>query len=196
MKAYSGFEAKASTGRMNSLPVGAYVAVIKAAKVDGKEPDETLILRLDIAEGPYANYYVDRYNREVKAAAGKYEPRYKGDFRLRIPNDDNKKALYPDSDKHKFNDFVGRIQDSNPGYHWDWDEKSLKGLLIGVSTQLDEYNGVPFTRLARLETVDAVRNGVVQPMPPRNRDGQVSRQQPVDQQTGFTQVEDHPELPW
>lgn len=192
MKAYSGFESKVSTGKAGSLPVGAYVAKILAAKVFGDEPDQTLVLRMDIAEGPHKNYFTERYNNEVNRAAGKYEPKYKGDFRLRIPNDENTKALYPDSDKKRFNDFVGRIEASNPGYHWDWKEEGLKGLLIGVSTQQDEYNGVPFTRLARLEIVDDVRAGVVQPMQPRQRQQQAP--QPIDQQTGFAQVEQ--ELPW
>lgn len=190
MKAYSGFKAEASN-KIDNLPAGPYVATILAAKVDGKEPDQALILRVDISEGPQAGYFRERYNREVKKAAGKYEPRYKGDYRLRIPNDENTKALYPESDKKRFNDFVYRVEQSNPGYHWDWDEGGLKGLAIGINMQQDEYNGVPFTRIGRLEIADDVRNGSVSTMPPRQR----QQQPPMDNQTGFAQVE-QPELPW
>ena len=189
MKAYNGFKAEASN-KIEALPAGPYVAVIKAVKIDGQEPDQALILRMDVAEGPYAGYFLDRYQKETRKAAGKYEPRYKGDFRLRIPNDANTKALYPESDKKRFGDAVYRIEKSNPDYHWDWNEQ---GLVVGINMQQDEFNGVPFTKIGRLEIADDVRAGTVTAMPPRERRDAPAPQ--VDRQSGMVKAEDA-ELPW
>jgi hypothetical protein len=192
MKAYNGFKAEASN-KIEALPAGPYVAVIKAVKIDGQEPDQALILRMDVAEGPYAGYFLDRYQKETRKAAGKYEPRYKGDFRLRIPNDANTKALYPESDKKRFGDAVYRIEKSNPDYHWDWNEQGLVGLVVGINMQQDEFNGVPFTKIGRLEIADDVRAGTVTAMPPRERRDAPAPQ--VDRQSGMVKAEDA-ELPW
>ena len=111
MKAFNGFKSEAQNNKPRMLPPGPYVAKIIAVKIDGKEPDQTLVLRVDICEGPFANYFVDRYNREKES--GKYEPRYKGDFKLRIPNENNTKALYPETDIRRFNDAIFRIETAN-----------------------------------------------------------------------------------
>lgn len=187
MKAYNGFEKKVSGKAYEQLPPGPYVAVIKAVKLEGYEPDQKLILRLDIAEGPYEGYYMKRYINDSKRDNAKYPARYKGDFRLRVPNDENTKAMYPESDKKRFNDFIARIEASNPGYEWGWEENTLKGLMIGVSVQQGTYNGSGFTKIARLETVDDVRNGKVSIMPPMEPRGD-AWEPPVDQQSGFTVV--------
>lgn len=194
MKKFTGFRSEQSTGKVAPLPEGAYVATIKAARVIGEEPDQSLILRLEIAEGEYMGYFMNRYQRELKASNGKYEPKYRGDYRLRIPNDNNKKAMYPESDIRRFNDAIWRIEQSNPGYHWDWDENSLTNLKVGISMQAGEYNGTEYTRPARLEVVDDVRRGIV-PKMQRREPRSDAYEPPVDQVTGFTKVEDK-ELPW
>lgn len=192
MKAFNGFKSEASSNKFGPLPEGPYVAEIKAVKIDGKEPDQTLVLRMDVSEGEFANYFTNRYNHEKENA--KYEPRYKGDYKIRIPNDDNKKAQFPDSDKRRFNDMIWRLEKSNPGFHWDWDEQKLKGLTVGINMQSGEFNGTPYTRIGRLEVADDVRKGIVPKMKPREARGD-AYEPPKDQQTGFTQVEDK-ELPW
>jgi len=189
MKAYNGFEKKVSGKAYEQLPAGPYVATIKAVHLEGQEPDQTLILRLDIAEGPYEGYYMKRYMSDSKRENAKYQAKYKGDFRLRVPNDENKKAMYPESDKKRFNDFVARIEASNPGYEWRWEENTLKGLQIGISVQEGTYNGSKYTRIARLEIVDDVRNGKVSIMPPREPRGD-AWEPPVDQQSGYAVVND------
>lgn len=195
MKAFNGFKSEASNKKMGSLPAGPYVAKIKAVKIDGLEPDQTLVLRLDVCEGEFTDYFLRRYMNEKENS--RYEPRYKGDFRLRIPNDANTKAMYPESDLKRFNDAIYRIENSNPGYHWDWNEQGLVGLLVGINMQESEYNGSPFTRIGRLEIADDVRKGIVQTMKPKVPKGDAydTPPLPVDQQSGFTAVETD-ELPF
>ena len=99
------------------------------------------------------------------------EVKYKGVIRVRIPNPDNQNARYPESDIRRFNDMIWRFEKSNveQGFHWDGDETKLKGLLVGISVQEDIYNGKPFTKPVRFETVDDVRQGKVKVMAPRQR---------------------------
>lgn len=192
MKAFNGFKSEAMTNKPKSLPAGPYVAKILAVKIEGNEPDQSLILRMDVVEGEYMNYFRDRYNREKENS--KYEPKYKGDFRVRIPNDENTKAMYPESDLRRFNDFVYRLEKSNPDYHWDWNEQGLVGKIIGINMQEGEYNGSKFTKIGRLEIADDVRKGIVDKMKPREPRSD-AYEPPVDQKSGFVQVEDK-ELPW
>jgi len=189
MKPFAGFKSEASSNKPRMLPAGPYVAVIRAVKVDGEEPDQSLILRLDVSEGEYKDYFANRYKRESES--GKYEPKYKGDFRLRIPNPDNTKAMYPESDLRNFNDAMYRIESSNPGYKWDWNEKGLVGLTVGINMQEREFNGNLFTRIGRLENADDVRKGIVRPM--ASRAGSTAPN--TDAESGMTVVQQE-ELPW
>lgn len=187
MKPFAGFKSEASSNKPRMLPAGPYVAVIKAVKVDGEEPDQSLILRLDVSEGEFKDYFMNRYKRESES--GKYEPKYKGDFRLRIPNPDNTKAMYPESDLRNFNDAMYRIESSNPGYKWDWEERGLIGKTVGINMQEKEYNGSTYTKIGRLEIAEDVRKGIVKTMPSK-----VS-QPTTDTESGMTVVQQE-ELPW
>lgn len=188
MKAFSGFKSEASGKAYEQLPPGAYVAQIKAVKMEGHEPDQTLILRLDVSEGEYEGYYTKRYMHDTKNEKSRYPAKYKGDFRIRIPNPDNKRAMYPESDLRRFNDAIYRIENSNPGYHWDWNEDGLKGLTVGMSVRQGTYNGSGYTKIARLEIADDVRKGLVKEMLPMAPRSDASYDPPIDQQTGFVQV--------
>lgn len=166
MKAYNGFKAEASSAApFPMLPAGPYVGQIRAVKLDGAEPDQTLILRLEVSEGPEAGYFTKRYNHD-KDAGGSFTPRYKGDLRLRVPNLENASDQYPQTTLKRFQDAIFRIESSNPGYHWDWNEYGLVGKTVGFSMREGTYNDVPYTTVARLETADDVRKGLVNPMQP------------------------------
>lgn len=188
MKPFSGFKSEASSTKVGPLPAGPYVAVIKNVKIDGNDPDQQLVLRLDILEGEHKDYFTNRYKKESES--GKFEPRYKGDFRIRIPNENNTKAMYPESDLRRFNDAIYRLEKSNPGYTWDWDEKGLIGKVVGINMQEAEYNGSTFTRIGRLEIADDVRKGIVGHMKPKG----APAGQNTQENGGFTQVNE--QLPW
>ena len=171
MKAFEGFKSEATSGgKYPMLPAGPYVAKIINVKIDGEEPDQSLILRLDILEGEYAGYYTKRWKAE-SAKKSNYEPKYKGDLRIRIPNPDNTRALYPESDIRRFNDAIYRIETSNPGYRWDWNENGLIGKIVGVNVREGTYNDSAYTKPYRLEIADDVRRGIVQPMEPMAQRG-------------------------
>ena len=191
MKAFTGFKTEAISSKPKQLPAGPYVAKVLAVKIEGDEPDQKLVIRMDVIEGEYKNYFRERYERESK----KFDAKYKGDYTIRIPNDNNKKALYPETDVRNFNDMAYRFAQSNPGYRVEfdengkWDEQSLVGLIVGINMQDREWNGAAYTAIGRLETADDVRKGIVKPMPPRKP------KDSVDAHSGMTVVQQE-ELPW
>jgi hypothetical protein len=193
---YEGMKAQESSkGGNNQLPVGAYVAKVLGARVIGLAPDQQLEVMMDIAEGPYKDFYMNKFTA-AKQRNSNYDVAYKCIMKFRIPNPDNKNARYPESDKERFNDLIYRFESSNDGFHFDGDESRLTDLLVGLSIQEDEFNGYRFTKPARLETVQAVRNGEVTPMRPK---WEKNKQDPtpapmVDQRSGMTIATE--KLPW
>ena len=158
MKQFEGFKSEASSAGYPMLPKGLYIAGIQAVKVEGDEPDQRLVIRLDIVEGPYTGYYTKRYQSDSQSG-GRFEVKYKGDFRLQIPNQANSKRQHFDWDLRNFNGSIWAIEDSNEGYHWDWNEAGLKGKFIGINVREGSYNGNPYTTIGRLESVRMIRDG-------------------------------------
>lgn len=195
MKQYEGFKSEASGKKYPMLPAGTYVAGIKNVKLDGQEPDQQLVLRLDIIEGEYAGYYTKRYENDSQNAGvqQQFQAKYKGDLRIQVPNPDNTNRSHPEWDIRTFNNAIWCIEQSNPGYKWDWDEKKLKGKTVGINVREGSYNGNPYTQIGRLEVADDVRKGIVETMKPKKPSGQVETG--VDAQSGFTAVETD-ELPF
>ena len=158
MKPIEGFKAEAPAASYPMLPKGLYVAKINNVKIDGDEPDQRLVLRVDITEGEHTGYYVKRFNSD-KERGGQYEAKYKGDFSIQIPNQNNPRRQHYDWDNRAFGNAIWAIEQSNPGYHWDWNEQGLKGKAVGINVRGGTYNGKPYTSIGRLESVQAIRDG-------------------------------------
>lgn len=195
MKPINGFKPEAPSASFPMLPRGIYTAQIKAVKLDGAEPDQRLILRLDITEGEFTAYYSRRYKAD-QDRGGKFEVKYKGDFTLQIPSENNPRRQHPEWDLRSFNNAIWAIEDSNPGYHWDWNEQSLKGKTVGINVRQGTYNGSPYTTIGRLESVQQIRSGAVKVMkdmePRGDRGVTVETSATVP---GFTPVDDE-EVPF
>ena len=195
MKPINGYKAEAPSQGFPMLPKGLYIAKISAVRIDGTEPDQQLVLRMDIIEGEYAGYYSKRYQHESQNAGfhQQFQAKYKGDLRIQIPNSANGKRQHPEWDVKTFNNAIYCIEQSNPGYKWDWDEKKLKGKTVGINVREGTYNGNVYTQIGRLEVAEDVRRGIVETMKPKKPSGQTVTG--VDEQTGFTGVETD-ELPF
>lgn len=195
MKQFEGFKSEAPAKKFPTLPAGTYVAAIKNVKIDGQEPDQQLVLRLEIIEGEWAGYYTKRYDHDRNNAGfnQNYEAKYKGDLRIQIPNPDNGRRAHPEWDIRTFNNAIYSIEQSNPGYKWDWNEAGLKGKTVGINVREGSYNGNVFTQIGRLEVADDVRKGIVETMRPKAPSGQAVVA--ADEQTGFVGVETD-ELPF
>jgi len=192
---YAGMKAEESRSESyGQLPVGAYVAKVLKTEIVGDKPNQYLVIGLDVAEGKFENFFMNKF-LSAKAAGSKFgEVKFKGTYRLRIPNPDNKEDPYPDTTYSRFNDMIFRFEKSNNGFRWDGDETRLVGLLVGINMQEDSYNGNMFTRVGRLANVQDVRDGKVKPMKPRQRQGTATPSMAMpageaDQPSGFTPVE-------
>ena len=189
---FKGMEAKEKTGFVKHLPVGAYVGKVLDARIDGRK----LLVLLDVAEGQYAGFYMNKYNAQKENP--KYgKPKFKGVLKINIPGDESN---YYESDMNRFNDMIWRFQQSNPNYHPDlangFDETSLKGLMVGFSTQECEYNGFVYTEPARFESVDDVRAGNVQRMSPRKSNEENPTPAPMVDQRSQMEIVNTEKLPW
>lgn len=203
---FAGMKAEESNGNdFGQLPVGAYVAKTLKVELTGSAPDQSLVLYLDVSEGEYERFFMKKFDAQKKAGSQYGEVKFKGIYRLRIPNPENTAAQYPETDMRRFNDMIAKYQNSNPGIELynvnGLNEQRLVGLLVGINMQEDSYNGNTFTRIGKLENVEDVRIGKVRPMQPRRRSGGDADDSAfipaptVDQQGGFTAVETD-ELPF
>ena len=159
MKPISGFKSEAPATSYPMLPKGLYTVSIKAVKIDGVEPDQRLIIRTEITEGEYAGYYTKRYQNDSANSSGRFEVKYKGDYAIQIPNQANPKRQHYDWDMRSFNGSIWAIEDSNPGYHWDWNEQGLVGKTVGINVRQGSFNGIPYTTIGRLESTRMMKEG-------------------------------------
>lgn len=197
MAKIDGFKSEAPSKAFPMLPEGAYVCGIKNVKIDGKEPDQQIVLRLDIIEGEWSGYYTKRYNND-KEKADKYDPKYKGDFRIQIPDSRNTKRQHPEWDLRTLNNSIWCIEQSNTGFHFDGDTDhigELKGKIVGINVRGGSYNGIEYTQIGRLEPADDVRKGLVKPMKRKADTMGAAPAAQTDSATGFPVVETE-ELPF
>lgn len=137
MKPFADYETTQAAGEFEKLPKGAYEVKIEQAKVTtytGKDGStfEKLEIAFDIDKGEYAGYY--RRNLESQQQEDK---KWKGVLRIYVPKDDGSEK--DQWTKRKFKAIIQAIEDSNPGYHWDWNESGLKGKIVGCVFQWKEW---------------------------------------------------------
>lgn len=144
------------------LPAGGYVAKILNAKVDEYSWGEVLVISFDIAEGDYKDFFAKQYQANTNE-----DKKWKGNFRLTVPQESNQ---YFESQKRAFGNALACIEESNNGYHWNWNEAELKGKLVGVlfrdrEWEIDGKTGMT-TEACTFVSVDDVRtNSFKMPKP-------------------------------
>ena len=163
------------------LPVGGYVAKIQAVKVeDLPSGSQRLTFRTEIAEGPYSGFFHKDYDSQRNSA---FEVKYRGDYGIICPDKEgtDKKLL------EWFGRTMGAIEDSNAGYHWNWDTRSLIGLTVGLSVREAVYRKNVYCEIGKFVPVSLVREGRVHPMERRVSDESETTPQPVPVVPTFTQ---------
>ena len=158
---------------VENLPVGAYIGKILGAKVESVKGNgreyERLVLQLDVTEGEHKDHYLKQYEASKN---GQYGAKFKGVFRVNIPKAGDE---YESMNKRILEGAVWCIEDSNNGYHWDWDESKLKGLAVGFSVReadwmMEDASGIrsgTTTEIGRLESINKIKEGKVKPMKKR-----------------------------
>lgn len=156
---YAGFEAKRSGNFAKLPPAGAYVAEIQGVKTEPSydKSRENVVLMVEIIEGEYAGQYHKVYEDQREFFGDNVK--YKGTLRL-VPFVEGDEGWI----RSRFEGNLYCVEQSNPGYHWDWDENKLKGKKVGINVRNNVYTGKDgvertTTEIAQFETVDDVRNG-------------------------------------
>ena len=111
-----------------SLPIGAYECVIKEANVHKNEETgkETFRVAVDIASGDYKDYYQRRYDNNTNS-------------NKKWDNNATRYLAFQGDNVAYFKGFITCVENSNVGYTWNWDEKTLIGKKICGVFQYEEY---------------------------------------------------------
>ena len=138
------------------LPRGGYVIRIVDAKVVDTSYGSSIKIAFDICEGEYKDYYLARYTNNTRE-----DKKWPGTYMVNLPKDDNTEK--DGWTKRKFKTFIECLEESNDGYHFNWDEKGFVNKELGMvfNYRQWEYGGnVGMTpNPARPATVKAIREG-------------------------------------
>ena len=133
MKKLNGFEKARTLGEpQEQLPVGGYILKILDVKFQNYDWGDVIVLAFDIAEGEYAGFYKKNFEAQTQE-----DKKWKGTYRMNVPKDDGSKQ--DEFTMSKFKTDIEAIEDSNSGYHWDWDESKFKGKTVGAVFQNREW---------------------------------------------------------
>ena len=103
-------------GEFTKLPAGAYHChITSVVEKKSKAGNEMLELEFDIASGEYAGHF----------AESQYKPIYR--------------QVTEESSLEYFRGMILAIEESNPGYKWDWNPNSLIGKQVAVVFGEEEY---------------------------------------------------------
>ena len=183
MKQYSDFKSERSSSGRETLPAGGYVCKIISAKVEQNDWGDVLVVAHDVCEGEYEGIFKRDFDNNTMD-----NKKWRGTFRLNIPKDDGTEQ--DNWKKRSFNNFIWAVEQSNPGFAWGWDEKTLRGKKVGLLYRNEEWamNGRTgwTTKAAGSESVDNVRDGKFKPL----KDKPLPESKKVASQQTFTEVDD------
>lgn len=203
MNKIEGFKPQESKEGKKNLPVGAYVGKIVDAKVEEYKTKDSktiskLVIALDVSEGEHKDFYMNQY-KDASGRESKYPVRYKGTIRYALPSADDP---YAESHTRKLENAVWAVEQSNEGYHWDWNEKALKGKTVGFCVRefdwlLDDGRKGTSTEIGKLVSAQDVREGKVKPMPKRElSERDKARAAAIDNEIHGLQEADEEPLPF
>jgi len=184
------------------LPAGAYVGKIYGARTEDSPNGQRLAIQVDVEEGEFAGYFHRRYAADQ---GGRFAAKYRGVTRLNIP-DASTPADRAQWQTRAFEALAWALEQSNDGYHWDWDESKLTDLAVGFTVREKDYyipdsgNSGTTTEICAFWPVGKVRAGEVRT--PRKRELSAAdkarmEQAQADAAAGYTQVpQEQVELPF
>ena len=134
------------------LPIGAYECVIMDARVNHNEQSgkDTFKVSVDIASGEFKDYFRKMYETDTR-------------IDRKWNNNAVRYLAYQGDNASYFKGFLTSVENSNPGYKWDWDESKLKGKKICGVFQYEEYEKQDGTkgvkvRLNKFRSIDKMKD--------------------------------------
>lgn len=156
MKKFTHYDAAAILTELERLPVGGYVCKILNVEMQRGIYSDAMVLNVDVCEGEYTGFYSRNYKNQTQD-----KKKWKGNVRVTLPKDDG--SAEDQYTMRIFKTTIKNIEESNPGYIWNWDEQSLKGLVVGVIARNKEYDYMGktgfWTELFKTFQADKVRTG-------------------------------------
>lgn len=157
---YNGAQAQRMTSGA-ALPAGGYVAQIQSAHVENYTWGNMLVIAYDVAEGEHKGHFRKQFDENTDP-----NRKWKGTFRLTIPNENSK---YFSSEKRTFNNFIFALEQSNPGFHFDWEEQHLKGKFFGALVRNKEFlsdkgEKISTTECGGCTDIQSIRDGSFTPL--------------------------------
>ena len=188
IRRFNDYEQTKPYGDYEPLPRGGYVLkILNAERCENRNKDGYYIkVSCDIAEGEYQGHFMNLY-----LSNNKEDKKWPCNHLVNEPKDDGSEK--DKSTKRWFRTFTDALEESNPGYHFDWDERKFKGKLIGGLFNEREYETNDgkvrrTTNLARLCTVEQIRSGNYRIPDDKLLSGPVPPQAPAD--TGWMNIPD------
>ena len=110
------------------LPIGAYECVIigGAPHTNPDSGKKTFKVAVDIASGEFKDYFKKRFDANTNEDK-------------KWDNNAVRYLAYEGDNVAYFKGFITCVENSNPGYKWNWDETTLKGKKICGVFQYEEY---------------------------------------------------------
>jgi len=161
MKKFGGYETtQAYDGDFEVLPLGGHYCEIKGVKMENYAWGDMLVLYLDIADGDNKGFFTRQYNRKKQQNP---DAKWPCTYRQGVPKDDGSEK--DNKTKGFFKGMVSCVEKSNPGYVWNWEEKTLTGKKIGGVFGQEEFvasDGTVklATKCVFVRSYEAIKNGV------------------------------------
>ena len=136
MQKPQGYDETVVTTTYEPITIGGHYLIILGAKQETLNGYEVLTVQFDTHQTDHQpSYYQADYKRRI---AQYPDSKYQGVHRLFLPTGD------PNSDTYKWANqrlkgFITSVEDSNSGYKFTWDEKTLKGKSVGGVFGNEEY---------------------------------------------------------
>ena len=149
-------ENRKTVSNYEQLPKGNYVCKIMGIEeVTSKNGNRGIKVSFDIAEGDYKDFYTKKYQADDREDK-KWSP--DAVYWISIPYDD-----CPGYIQDGWDTFWANVEESNNGYVFNGNEKTVKGKTFGGFFRIEqtEYNGRIYdhTRLAKTCIAQDVRDG-------------------------------------
>lgn len=149
MKKISGYDKIQESGSFKRLGPGGYV--VKLLDVADVPDKEYLKVSFDVCEGPEKDFFLNEFKNDARE-------------NKKWPNAGTFIRSYKEKALPMLKGFTSAVERSNSGYIWDFDEKKLKGKIVGLVLGEEEFlnsTGKVRTRtyVAAVRSVDVIRDG-------------------------------------
>lgn len=135
-----------------ALSIGAYECRIVNAVENHNEQSgkTTLKVMVDIASGEYKDYFKKRYDNNIMVDR-------------KWDNNATKYLAFEGENTSYFKGFITCVENSNPGYKWNWEESTLRDKKIAGVFQYEQYEKQDGTksikvRLTKFRSLDKLKD--------------------------------------